>query len=507
MADCDFHGQEDYHLAIQLACGCNTQEAQLKLLTEPNIDLAKFQSILEAQESSSLDTNRLRGGLQVAAAFNRYDDRRSQYQRYDRQQQPAPVNQKGHQQLKPEPQAPCSGCGRTGHFYKSAQCPAYGRKCSFCRSLHHNEGQCRKKKAQKQHKSFKSLHIGSFGSSSQPKFVHTVHLQKSDGTLIAFTADTDSCSDLSGISHKMYAKDFADFKLKPQTEPVHNFDGSEITGVYGSFDTSVHFQGRQKKLTLYVLPEKLGSVIGKNLIFGLNMVLDPAQHICSASHLEHSTNMEKTSHEQHITVEAIASALEPPAKYAAMLQKFPNLSKEGIGLVPGFEHYIELQKGATPTVSKLRSIPFSRREKALKEIDLMEQQGIWKKVDRSNWVLPLVTVDKPNGDCRITTDFTPLNKFVIPVRYPFPHIRELHTKFRKATLFSKLDMTKYFYNIGLNKECQLFTTTLTPKGMYAYNCLPMGLTDSAAVAQKVIAKVLSGCHGCEPYMDDIIIFG
>ena len=137
----------------------------------------------------------------------------------------------------------------------------------------------------------------------------------------------------------------------------------------------------------------------------------------------------------------------------------------------------------------------------------MEKQGIWHKVDRSNWVHGLVTVDKPGGSVRITSDISPLNKYVIPVCYPMPHICELHLKFKKQKVFSKLDFTKYFYNIALHPDSQLLTTTITPKGMYAYDRLPMGLIDSAAVAQKVVTETLQDCKGCEPYIDDIIIFG
>ena len=53
MADCDFHGQENYSLAIQLATGCYQKDTQTRLLAQQNINLDEFTRIAEAEESSS----------------------------------------------------------------------------------------------------------------------------------------------------------------------------------------------------------------------------------------------------------------------------------------------------------------------------------------------------------------------------------------------------------------------------------------------------------------------
>ena len=278
MADCDFHGKEDYHLAVQLAFGCYNQDAQQRLLIEPKIKLDVFQNILEAQESSSQDTTRMRGGPQIAAAYqkrSRADNFNKPNQRQNRQPQ--------QQQYQPGPQLSCTGCGRKGHSYKDMTCPALEKKCPYCQNKGHIEACCRiKQKVQNgRHRplSFKALHIGTFSSSATPSFVTTVQLEKPNGHFMDFTADADSCSDLTGITHSMYKADFSNLKLVPQMETIKNFDGSKITGILGSFDTTVKYADRQKKLTLYVLPDTFGPVIGKNLIFGLNIVLDPAHHI------------------------------------------------------------------------------------------------------------------------------------------------------------------------------------------------------------------------------------
>ncbi|GFN96935.1 hypothetical protein PoB_002344100 [Plakobranchus ocellatus] len=38
MADCDFDGRENHHLAVRLVCGCFSHDTQKKLLALPKID-------------------------------------------------------------------------------------------------------------------------------------------------------------------------------------------------------------------------------------------------------------------------------------------------------------------------------------------------------------------------------------------------------------------------------------------------------------------------------------
>ena len=143
----------------------------------------------------------------------------------------------------------------------------------------------------------------------------------------------------------------------------------------------------------------------------------------------------------------------------------------------------------------------------MEEIDNMEEQGIWHKVDRSAVIHGMVTVDKPNGGVRITTDLSQLNKIIEPFQFPLPNIRDLYGKLSKAVCFSKLDLRKGYFNIDLDDESSLLTTTITPKGLYAYDKLPMGLRDSAAVFQHIIHQILCGIPGCEAYIDDILVYG
>ena len=59
------------------------------------------------------------------------------------------------------------------------------------------------------------------------------------------------------------------------------------------------------------------------------------------------------------------------------LKPYMNLTHPEIGLFPQLQHTIALKPGAKPYQAKCQPIPFYRKAGALKEIKLMEEQGIW----------------------------------------------------------------------------------------------------------------------------------
>ncbi len=60
-ADCDLKNNEDFFIAIQLACGARDKEAQRKLLSTSPVDLATFTAIIEAEESAKSSAAAIRG--------------------------------------------------------------------------------------------------------------------------------------------------------------------------------------------------------------------------------------------------------------------------------------------------------------------------------------------------------------------------------------------------------------------------------------------------------------
>ena len=98
----------------------------------------------------------------------------------------------------------------------------------------------------------------------------------------------------------------------------------------------------------------------------------------------------------------------------------------------------------------------------------------------------MVCVAKKGGGVRITSDLSPLNKYVVPDRHPLPLIEDLLLQLHGQRVFSKIDLRKGYYHILLTKESRPLTATITPLGLMAYNRLPMGLRDAASVFQRCV---------------------
>ena len=122
--------------------------------------------------------------------------------------------------------------------------------------------------------------------------------------------------------------------------------------------------------------------------------------------------------------------------YSKMIKSFPTLLSPEIGLIPDYCHTIQLIPDSKPVSVKCRKIPLYRQEGAKEAVLAMERQGIWERVDKAQWVAGLVTVDKPDGSVRITSDFTHLNPNIIPSVYPLPICSDIHTKLSHSSVFS-----------------------------------------------------------------------
>ena len=93
----------------------------------------------------------------------------------------------------------------------------------------------------------------------------------------------------------------------------------------------------------------------------------------------------------------------------------------GLGTIKGFKADIKLQDGAKPVFSKAQPVPCALRQKVQEELDCLESQVVIKKVERSDWALPIIYVPKRDGSIRICGDFkVSINKVLLHNPYPLP---------------------------------------------------------------------------------------
>ena len=158
-----------------------------------------------------------------------------------------------------------------------------------------------------------------------------------------------------------------------------------------------------------------------------------------------------------------------------------------------------------PIRVKPYGIPYARREIMKKELEEMETLGIVEK-SNSDFSSPVVLVKKRDGTTRFCVDFRKLNAVTVYDAEPIPDQEELFSKLNRANYFSKLDLTKGYWQIGLRENCKKYTAFSTPWGLYHFNYLPFGLSTAPATFARLMRYVLQGLDNVVSFFDDICVF-
>ena len=170
-----------------------------------------------------------------------------------------------------------------------------------------------------------------------------------------------------------------------------------------------------------------------------------------------------------------------------------------INLFQGIGHFkcnpisIEMQEGSTPVRKPARKVPLALREKFKQEIDLMVKAGILTEVtpemSTPEWLNSFVIVKKPNGNLRVCLDPTDLNKHIIRPICNMRTLEEIIDMLKGSMYIAVFNSTKSFFHVPLDHESKHLTAMLTPRGIYLYNVLAMGLSN-VLISLKSVCKTL-----------------
>ena len=166
------------------------------------------------------------------------------------------------------------------------------------------------------------------------------------------------------------------------------------------------------------------------------------------------------------------------------------------------------QKDIAPIVSPPRRVPIALRHKLKSELSRMTHLDVIEPVnDPSEWVNPLVLVEKPNGQLRICLDPQELNKAIKRHHFKLPTPEELFSEMSGAKYFTKLDASSGYWQIKVDHESSKLLTFATPFGRYRFKRLPFGILSASEIFQSSLAEIISGIEGVRNSQDDIIIWG
>ena len=117
-----------------------------------------------------------------------------------------------------------------------------------------------------------------------------------------------------------------------------------------------------------------------------------------------------------------------------LLNKYKSLFDGSLGTWKTTPVELELREGAKPYHGRPYPVPMSQEKKLKDEIRRLEQYGVLRKINRSEWGMPSFTIVKKDGvTLRSIADLRELNKRLKRKPYPIPKIQELLLKLKKGT--------------------------------------------------------------------------
>ena len=109
------------------------------------------------------------------------------------------------------------------------------------------------------------------------------------------------------------------------------------------------------------------------------------------------------------------------------------------------------------------------------------------------------------GTVRFCIDFRKLNRITIFDAEPIPNPEEIFACLTTARFFSKLDLSKGYWQIPLAEEDKEKTAFQTPDGLFQFKVMPFGLVDAPATFSRVMRTLLRDLPHVHNYIDDILV--
>lgn len=187
-----------------------------------------------------------------------------------------------------------------------------------------------------------------------------------------------------------------------------------------------------------------------------------------------------------------------------VLQKFEDVLQSKPGLTHVLEHDIRMVN-EKPVQVKHRQIPYKMEDSIDKEVSEMLKMNIIEPSE-SPFCSPVVIVPKKDGTNRFCIDYRLLNSQTIFDSEPMPDTDEMFSKLSGHKFFSKIDLSKGYWQVKLTESSKPKTAFKTGKGLYQFRVMPFGLVTAPATFSRLMRRVLSGVEQTDNFIDDILVY-
>ena len=134
----------------------------------------------------------------------------------------------------------------------------------------------------------------------------------------------------------------------------------------------------------------------------------------------------------------------------------------------------------------------------------MLDMGIIERSD-SAFASPVVMIPKKDKTVRFCVDYRKVNKITVFDPEPMPNPEDLFVQLSSSKYFSKIDLTKGYWQIPMADESKMVTAFVTPEGQYQFLFMPFGLVCAPSIFTRLMRKLFGNVRNVVNYIDDILV--
>lgn len=176
--------------------------------------------------------------------------------------------------------------------------------------------------------------------------------------------------------------------------------------------------------------------------------------------------------------------------------------------VPGrtdLVHHDIVTESNRPVKVKSYPLPFSTTEIVKEEVTKMLKMDIIELSD-SPYAAPVVLVKKRDSSYRFCVDYRQINKVTVLDSEPMPNPEEMFSKLAGYRYFSKLDLSKGYWQVPMSSEAKHKTAFVCPAGLFQFKVMSFGLVNAPATFSRLMRILLRGMENTDNFLDDVLIF-
>lgn len=488
--DCEFEQLTESLIKDRLIGGIRDKSMRERLLKDHNMTLNKAINLCRANEESKKQAKDMEDSSSIDVHAMRQNPgftpkKKGNYTQDSRNYRQGSGNYKQGSGNHTNNKDNCTRCGTT---HQREKCPAYGFACHNCGKQNHYASMCTIKRKQdfrpRVHaveREENSEDEYAFGINSLSLQIDSVQSEKEQwledisvkNTIIRFKLDPGS--EVNLLPHSDFLRISKRPELTKSTSKITSYSKNEIIH-QGTCKLFCKAKNASGMFNFYVAKDVSPPILGLRACVALGLV--------------------KRLHTMNAKSETAESIIK---EYSDIFEGMGKLEKE---------YDIKLKHDAKPVIVPARKIPLSLKSKVKEELERMIKHGIIVKEENpTDWVHPMVLVNKPNGKLRVCLDPRTLNKYIKREHYPIPTSEEIFTELKGAKVFTVLDIASAFWQIPLSEKSSRLCTVSTPFGRYKFLRLPFGINSAPEILQKEMHGLIEGLEGVTSYMDDVLVYG